>query len=261
LADPDGAGLALTGERTLPGIAAENYWFRRHEAAYHHLLDHLSEDARGPRLLEVGAGEGYGAALLAEQAPGVLALDYDARAISHLARRYPALDAVRANLAALPVADAAIDTVVSLQVIEHVWDHPQFLAECVRVLRPGGLLALSTPNRLTFSPGAGSTDRPVNPFHTHEFTATELVRLVAGAGLVIESVRGLFAGPRLTGLDRRHGGLVAAQLANDPQDWPAELAADVASVGWRDFEIGPDRRGDLGELDASLDLILLARRP
>ncbi|HEX8767127.1 MAG TPA: SAM-dependent methyltransferase, partial [Jatrophihabitans sp.] len=62
----------------MPGIASENYWFRRHQAAYLH----LREEAEGPRLLEVGAGEGYGSALLAERAPVVLALDYDAAAIA-----------------------------------------------------------------------------------------------------------------------------------------------------------------------------------
>ncbi|MEO7262889.1 MAG: methyltransferase domain-containing protein [Jatrophihabitantaceae bacterium] len=260
------SSLPLTGERTAPGVASENYWFRRHQAAYLHLREQL----QGPRLLEVGAGEGYGSALLAERAPTVLALDYDALAIAHLARRYPSLAAVRGNLAVLPMADASFDTVVSLQVIEHVWDHPQFVAECARVLRPGGLLMLSTPNRLTFSPGAGKTDKPLNPFHTHEFTAAELRRLVAGNGLSVVAVGGLFAGPRLLDLDRRyaaHGGLVAAQLAEPPERWPAELAADVASIRWQDFQIGPDSPADsddpnvLDVLDQSLDLLLLARRP
>ncbi|HEX8092985.1 MAG TPA: methyltransferase domain-containing protein [Jatrophihabitans sp.] len=266
------AALELTGERTAPGIASENYWFRRHQVAYLH----LREQVEGPRLLEVGAGEGYGSALLAERVPAVLALDYDPAAIAHLLRRYPALAAIRGNLAALPVAGDSIDSVVSLQVIEHVWDHPQFLAECARVLRPSGLLVLSTPNRLTFSPG---TDRPVNPFHTHEFTAAELCRLVAGNGLPVVSVRGLFAGPRLAELDRRYaerGGFVAAQLAEPPEHWPAELAADVAEVSWQDFRIGPDLLDgskdlsslnglsdvtDFSGLDDSLDLLVLARRP
>ena len=254
--------LPLTGERTVPGIASENYWFRRHQAAYLH----LREEVQGPLLLEVGAGEGYGSALLAERVPTVVALDYDGLAVAHLVQRYPGLAAIRANLAALPVADASIDTVVSLQVIEHVWDHAQFVAECARVLRPGGLLMLSTPNRLTFSPDAGPTDKPLNPFHTHEFTAAELRRLVAGSGLSVLAVRGLFAGPRLVTLDdrhRAHGGLVAAQLAEPPEQWPAELAADVASIGWQDFSIRQDCSGDsadLAALDESLDLVLLARR-
>jgi SAM-dependent methyltransferase len=258
----------------VPGIPSENYWFRRHQAAYLH----LREEVEGPRLLEVGAGEGYGSALLAGRVPTVLALDYDAAAISHLLRTYPALAAVRGNLAVLPVAADSIDTVVSLQVIEHVWDHPQFLAECTRVLRPGGLLVLSTPNRLTFSPGA---DGPVNPFHTHEFTAAELWKLVAGTGLSMVAVRGLFAGPGLVELDRKYagqGGFVAAQLATLPEQWPAGLADDVAGIRWQDFRIGPDclddsralddlaalddlpALGGLSGLDDSLDLLVLARR-
>lgn len=199
----------------------------------------------------------------------MLALDYDGLAVAHLVQRYPGLAAIRANLAALPVADASFDTVVALQVIEHVWDHAQFLAECARVLGPGGLLMLSTPNRLTFSPGAGATDKPLNPFHTHEFTAAELCRLVAGSGLAVVAVRGLFAGPQVAALDRRYaalGGFVAAQLAAPPEQWTAELAADVASIGWQDFSISPAGPGDvaalddLRDLDESLDLVLLARR-
>ena len=194
----------------------------------------------------------------------MLALDYDASAVAHLARRYPALAAVRGNLAALPVAGDSIDTVVSLQVIEHVWDHPQFVAECARVLRPGGLLVLSTPNRLTFSPG---TDKPVNPFHTHEFTAAELCRLVAGAGLRWYAVRGLFAGPGWPHWTSRHagqGGLVAAQLAEPAAalDGRAGRRRRLGPAG-RTFETRPGLPGSRSwpGLDASLDLVLLARRP
>lgn len=243
--------LALTGERTVPGAPGENYWFRRHQAAYL-----LSRDAiAGPRLLEVGAGEGYGAALLAERVPVIYALDYDRASIQHLARRYPELHPVRANLAALPFADASMDTVLSLQVIEHVWDHPQFIAECRRVLRPDGLLVLSTPNRLTFSPGL---DRPLNPFHTHEFTAAELSRLIVDGGMNRVAVRGLRAGPRLRALDAGYaasGGLVSAQLSLAPAQWSARLRADVDSVTTADFGMVDS------DLDESLDLIVLARRP
>ena len=241
--------LPLTGERTLPGIAEENYWFRRHEAAYLLLREELSS---GP-VLEIGAGEDYGAALLAERCPDVCALDYDAAAIGHLARRYPAVHALRGNLAALPFATASAGTVVSLQVIEHVWDHPQFLAECRRVLRPGGSLILSTPNRLTFSPGPAA---PVNPFHTHEFTAAELRRLVSDAGFADIRLRGLQASPRLLALDVRHpGGLVAAQLASAPEAWPEQLRRDVASVRADDFVLSEQ------DIDDSLDLVLVGRCP
>ncbi len=239
--------LPLTGERTVPGIARENYWFRRHEAAY------MWPAVRGARVLEVGCGEGYGTALLARDATSVLGVDYDALTIAHAARTYPQASFARANLAALPVRSATIDVLATLQVIEHVWHHHEFLAQCHRVLRPGGTLLVTTPNRLTFSPGL---DVPVNPFHTKEFTATELVALLRACGFVPTFVGGLHSGPRLGELDAAHGGsFVDAQLAAPPDEWPAQLRADVASVRTADFEVyaDADRRAD-----DSLDLVVLA---
>jgi SAM-dependent methyltransferase len=244
--------LPLTGERTVPGVAAENYWFRRHEVAYRFALPLVA----GRRVLEVGCGEGYGTALLASVAARVIGIDYDALTAAHAAATYPQADFVRANLAALPTPSRSVDVVVTLQVIEHVWNHPEFVRECLRALRPGGLLCVSTPNRLTFSPGL---DRPVNPFHTVEFTAAELVDLLERCGFETEAVYGLHAADRLTALDARYGGsFVDAQLASSPDDWPAELCADVASVETDDFTIVDAARR---EVDTALDLIVLARRP
>jgi SAM-dependent methyltransferase len=240
--------LQLTGERTLPGIAVENYWFRRHEAAYRALAPHC----RGAVLLEAGCGEGYGAALLATVAARVVALDYDAAAAAHAAAAYPQVGVLRANLAALPLRAGSIDVVASLQVIEHLWDQPGFVRGCARVLRPGGRLLLTTPNRLTFSPGR---DTPRNPFHTREFAAAELAELLAAGGLRVSALLGLHPGPRLRRLDRRHGGsLVAAQLAAPPQEWPAALRADVAGVRAEDFVLSADG------VDGSLDLLAVAER-
>jgi SAM-dependent methyltransferase len=237
--------LPLTGERTAPGIWHENYWFRRHEAAYAFATGLV----RG-RVLEIGCGEGYGAARLAETASALLAIDYDALTIRHAARTYRRTQFARANLAALPVRDATIDLVVSLQVIEHVWLPGQFLGECHRVLAPGGRLLLSTPNRLTFSP---DRDAPTNLFHTHEFTAAELVDLLRGSGYTVETLLGLHAAARLRALDAHYGGSFAqAQLAAPPEQWDGQLRRDVAGVSVADFEISGS------DPDAALDLIVLA---
>jgi SAM-dependent methyltransferase len=243
--------LPLTGERTVPGIPEENYWFRRHEAVYAALRDRCA----GALVLEAGCGEGYGAGMLAEAAAGVLALDLDPMTAAHVARRYPRTGVVRANLVALPVRDGGCDAVVSLQVIEHLWEQERFLRECFRVLRPGGALMLSTPNRLTFSPGR---DTPLNPFHTRELSAAELAGIVRDAGFADVEVHGLHHGPRLRELDARHGGsLVDAQVAVALEGgaWPAALKADVASVTVADFVL------QAAEVDASLDLVAFAASP
>ena len=144
-----------------------------------------------------------------------------------------------------------MDVVVNFQVIEHLWDQSQFVAECRRVLRPGGLLLISTPNRITFTPGS---DTPVNPFHTRELNAAELTELLVDGGFALEGVYGVFHGPHLRELDARHGGsIIDAQIAR-----PADLLADVAGVRTEDFELVPDAERDI---DDSLDLVAIAVRP
>jgi SAM-dependent methyltransferase len=242
--------LPLTGERTVPGIAEENYWFRRHEAAYLDLLHHC----RDAVVLEAGCGEGYGAQLIARSAARVVALDYDELTAEHVSRAYPSLAVIRGNLASLPVATSGVDVVANLQVIEHLWDQEGFLTECVRVLRPGGRLLITTPNRLTFSPGL---DTPLNPFHTRELAPAELARLLRDAGLRVERLAGLRHGPRLRELDDAFGGSIidaqiAVAVAGAP--WPPQLLAAVSSVGSADFEITSE------DVDSCLDLVAVAVR-
>lgn len=241
--------LTLTGERTLPGLAVENYWFRRHEAAYRALLPF----AAGARVLEAGCGEGYGAALLAKRAHHVVALDYDAQTAAHVRAAYPMVSTLRGDLQRMPLADASVELVANLQVIEHLWDQPGFVAECARVLRPAGTLLVTTPNRLTFSPGSGSGEKPLNPFHTRELTAAEL-RALLETRFTVSRLLGLRHAPRLQRWERRHGSLVAAQLAGPPESWPPEVRRRVETVTVDDFAVGPD------DVDASLDLVAVAIR-
>ncbi|WP_019816258.1 class I SAM-dependent methyltransferase [Saccharomonospora saliphila] len=247
--------LHLTGERTVPGVPEENYWFRRHEAAYLALLPYCDDAI----VLEAGCGEGYGAALIAERAHRVLAVDYDTPTTEHAARCYPGLGVARTNLHSLPVATGVVDVVANFQVIEHLWDQERFLSECRRVLRPGGRLLVTTPNRLTFTPDSPT---PLNPFHTRELSPSELDTLLHDTGFVVESLSGLRHGPALAELDRRHGGsIIEAQLevvlGSLPGEavWPEPLRGDVAGIAAGDFAVRTE------DLDASLDLVAVAVRP
>ncbi|BBY29177.1 class I SAM-dependent methyltransferase [Mycolicibacterium sediminis] len=247
------AALPLTGERTVPGLAEENYWFRRHEVVY----ERLAARCAGLDVLEAGSGEGYGADLLAGVARRVVGLDYDESAVAHVRARYPRVEMVRGNLAELPLHDGEVDVVVNFQVIEHLWDQGQFVAECARVLRPAGVLLMSTPNRITFSPGR---DTPINPFHTRELNAAELTELLTANGFEIEAMLGVFHGDRLRELDARHGGsIIDAQIERALADapWSDALLADVASIGTDDFDLidAADR-----DVDDSLDLVAIAVR-
>lgn len=249
--EPPDEPLPLTGERTVPGIAEENYWFRRHEIVYARLLDYCVDKT----VLEAGAGEGYGADMIADTADHVIGIDYDGTAVAHVRARYPRVEMIQGNLAELPLDDSSVEIVVNYQVIEHLWDQAQFLRECLRVLRPGGRLLLSTPNRITFSPGR---DTPLNPFHTRELHAGELTELLVEAGFTVESVTGVHHGPTLEALDVKHGGsFIDAQIdrALAGQPWPDELTADVAGITIDDFVLAAD------DIDASLDLVAIAVKP
>ncbi len=247
------AGLTLTGERTIPDLDIENYWFRRHEVVY----ERLAPRCAGRDVLEAGCGEGYGADLIAGIARRVVAVDYDGSAVAHVRNRYPRVMVVHANLTELPLPDASVDVVVNFQVIEHLWDQGQFIRECARVLRPAGLLMVSTPNRITFSPGL---DTPINPFHTRELNADELTELLVHGGFSEVSMSGLFHGPRLQEMDARHGGsIIDAQIERAVADspWSPELVADVAAVATTDFDL-LDRAAC--DIDDSLDLVAIAVR-
>ncbi|MDT5245925.1 MAG: hypothetical protein QOD36_3301, partial [Mycobacterium sp.] len=136
-----------------------------------------------------------------------------------------------------------------------------FAAECLRVLRPGGVLLMSTPNRITFSPGR---DTPINPFHTRELNAEELTELLTAAGFGIEGVYGVFHGQRLTELDERHGGsIIDAQIARALADapWSDDLLDDVASVTTDDFDLMEADGRNSPDINESLDLVAIAVRP
>lgn len=233
--------MVITGERTVPGIWHENYWFRRHEVVYVHLCDLVA----GRDVLEAGCGEGYGAHLLSTHAATIHAIDYDDYATYHVRTAYPDVPVTRGNLVHLPYADGSFDVVVSLQTIEHLWNQQVFVAECIRVLRPGGRMVISTPNTLTFPPG--------NLYHPKELTPTELLDLVASVA-AIESYEGLSHGLALMAWESTNGPIVDQQIATPYDQWGPALVRAVTEIEVEDFVLAPEG------LDRSLDLVIVAMK-
>lgn len=121
-------------------------------------------------LLEVGCGEGRGIDWLLPRVSQYTAIDKIEPVIGELKRKYPIAKFYSGNIPPLSAfADNSFDSIVSFQVIEHIEDDKLFLKEIHRVLKPGGLALLTTPNRPM------SLSR--NPWHIREYTAQELTNL------------------------------------------------------------------------------------
>jgi len=238
------APLGLTGERTSPGIPEENYWFQRHVVAYRFAAGLVG----GRRTLDAGCGEGYGADILADSASQVVGVDVETAVVDRAAARYSRARFQTANLVSLPFVADSFGALVSLQVIEHITSPQEFVAECRRVLSPDGVLILSTPNRLTFSP-----EGTRNPFHTFEFAPDELLATVRERFSSVELL-GTFHAYRIAVLERVLRKPFPERLLEQPTpEWPAWLRSRVERVRERDFRIAPTG------VDRCLDLIAVAR--
>jgi SAM-dependent methyltransferase len=238
--------LELTGERTLPDVPAENYWYRRHLAVY----EWIAARVAGAVVLDMACGEGYGSAVLARTAARVVGVDGNPEAHEHARLRYtgPRLSFEWGAVESFG-EPASFDAVVFLQTIEHVVDPAAVLRHFARILRPGGTAYVSTPNVLTLAPtGAEKSD---NPWHLREYRAGEFAELCRGVFDHVE-ILGLFHARKLRahevalrlGWDRVHKRLRITKPFYD-RFTPAIAASD--------FVLRP------AKLDRALDFLAVCR--
>jgi SAM-dependent methyltransferase len=229
--------LELTGERTLPDVPAENYWYRRHVAVY----EWIAERCAGLDVVDMACGEGYGVEVLARRARRVTGVDANPDAHEHARLKYsrPGVRFVRELVESY---EEPCDAIVFLQTIEHVKE-PAALLQRFRELAP--VVYVSTPNVLTLAPpGAERSD---NPWHLREYTPEEFRRLCGGA-----EVLGLFHARKL----RAHELALRARW----DDVHRALGVTDSFYGWftpsitaRDFVLRA------GPLERALDLVAVLR--
>jgi SAM-dependent methyltransferase len=238
--------LALTGERTLPDVPEENYWFRRHLAVYRW----IAERCAGRRVIDMACGEGYGSAALAEVAAEVTGVDANPEAFEHARLRYraPNLRFERARVEEFEDG-APWDAIVFLQTIEHVDEPELLLARFASLLSPDGAAFVTTPNRLTLAP-AGA-ERSDNPWHVREYAPEEFAAIVRPLFGSVDLL-GLFHARKLrlhelaisAGWDRVHPALGLTKRF---------YGRFVPAIDERDFALRA------GPLERALDLLAVCR--
>jgi SAM-dependent methyltransferase len=237
---PDGVPpLELTGERTLPDVPEENYWYRRHVAVY----EWIAERCAGLRVADLACGEGYGSDLLARRAAEVIGVDANPEAYDHARARYR-----RPNLSfrrdLVEEFDEQVDAVVFLQTIEHI-HQPGRLLERIAQLAPTAYI--STPNRLTLAPPGA--EKSENPWHLREYDQGQYRELLEPHFRRVVLL-GLFHARKLRvhelalrlGWDRLHPALHVTKPFYD---------RFIPAISARDFRL---RTGDL---DRALDFVAI----
>ena len=143
------------------------------------ILSAGSMDFADKKVLDCGCGTGYSLAHIASLFPTAdyVGIDADQGAIDYAVNRYPSMEYVVMNALDIKFPAASFDIVLSFEVLEHLTRPEQetYVSEMSRVLRPGGTLVLSTPNRDVFSLGYTES---LNPYHLSELTLPEMRRLL-----------------------------------------------------------------------------------
>lgn len=169
MTDPD-TSVEWTGERLVTTCRRPLVFEHLHRYAIGCAL------SRGKRVLDIACGEGYGAYLISRTAESVLGVDIDAGVTAHAAAKYPRpnLKFAQGTCEKIPCEDHSVDLVASFETIEHLTEHGSFLEELKRVLAPGGILVISSPDKIEYNRISGTPNR----FHFSELTHHEFLGLL-----------------------------------------------------------------------------------
>jgi ubiquinone/menaquinone biosynthesis C-methylase UbiE len=164
--------MVLTDERVVEGETHKRLW-DDHVARYELAAKYVNKR----KVLDIACGTGYGSKLLKEAgAARVWGIDISLEAVEYAREKYnkEGVQFLVGDITSIPLPAASVDVVACFETIEHVEDYERVIDELHRVLKPDGMLTISTPSRTLSSPGRAMGDRPWNKNHKVEFTAEEL---------------------------------------------------------------------------------------
>jgi O-antigen biosynthesis protein len=163
--------MKFTGERYVPSEQG------RIRLEHYHRYAVVQKIVSGKDVLDIASGEGYGSSLLAEVALSVTGVDISDEAVSHAIKTYkkPNLRFQVGSAIELAFPTESFDIVVSYETVEHLAEQSQMIAELRRVLRPDGLLIISSPNRPIYSEESGE----LNEHHVKELNFEEFDSLLS----------------------------------------------------------------------------------
>lgn len=159
-------------ERAVPGETA-NFLMQEAISRYVFVKKYLR---KSDVCIDIACGTGYGTALLSEKVTQVIGIDISDEALEFAQSNYasPKVAFIKSFAEKTFFKDKSFDAVIAFEMIEHLDNPKSFLIEASRILKPGGYLLISTPNRTVQSP-KGS---PMSPYHTQEFNPSELSSLL-----------------------------------------------------------------------------------
>jgi len=167
--------LKYTGERLTTNLSILNPLRVENLARFSFFIDHFN----GNRVLDLGCGSGEGTHEIATKLKEpVYAVDLSLPALTEASNEWnnPFVKFIQMDVCRLGFPDNTFDGLISIEVIEHIEKTNDYLAEAYRVLKPGGLIMLTTPNKLLSSPKPGM----LWPEHVREYTPDEFSSLLHG---------------------------------------------------------------------------------
>lgn len=264
--------LDFTGERMVPERASSNdFWEHVHRYQF------AAQFVKGKQVLDIACGEGYGTASLSKAGvASVVGVDVSQLACEHARAKY-GIAALVGNADNIPLADNSVDVVTSFETIEHLSAPDQFLRECFRVLKPKGLLIISTPDKEVYSKNGHH-----NHYHCSEMTEKEFLSKLKSHFFVEDiykqridsttwlSLRNLSAEipwtglKGITGLIYRSRNIFLTRISHRNEDYYRRnvLNAMTVSNGWFSSLFNPYliRKAGWSEKEKAFYLIALARK-